>query len=624
MPSIPQIKIGNTTYDVKDAAARSLIRRKVLMESGTFLDSDGKTKTANVARKRNAQPVPVADFSGIIIPDGYEMYVFFLDASLNKIGTTSSWVNTYFNVFNCTSGTEYINVCVRNIEAPSSDISSLLLEPSLAKKTADFVLPAWNATPNGIYISGNSIVVNQNGFRIIFGGKHYYIAPIDGETITTFVPPDTDPLGTYALVINLQALTIVDGRNDPSAVMSVRHISDQDLNSELYSVVAFFYKGSWGYVGAYMYFNQMELASIDPDYVTWNVAIGGIRINAGSVVVNENGFTIAYKGHLYFIAPTDGTTVTKFEAPDSGGTYLLVLDPDKLTNSGVRTNPSDIMSVIGYYTYDYSKNYIVVANYYKGSWSFAGKFDYFNSFSGSGSGGGNGGVVSPCLQELHMIAHKGGGSAEENTIANFTAAIQHGFKIVEADVQFTSDSVPVLRHDDYISYQGDQYNIASYTYDQLVAMKPNLAKFEDLILLCKKYNIAIDVDFTKTYTTSQTEILYNLIAKHGAFNRCMITCYAGTARQLLSLNSKSVICVSNLAAPSEVDNVGDIISGAAMCFVSVNYENATEELFTYIHKKNAYVKLWTVNEASSINGYLEMGVDLIISDTLQDSIFQNE
>ena len=44
----------------------------------------------------------------------------------------------------------------------------------------------------------------------------------------------------------------------------------------------------------------------------------------------------------------------------------------------------------------------------------------------------------------HDIAHRGGShDAPENTLCAFSKALQHGYKVMEIDIQFTAEGVPV-------------------------------------------------------------------------------------------------------------------------------------------------------------------------------------
>lgn len=587
------------------------IRDIVVLESGTFSDSDGVTKTNNAARQRNKTPLYVGNVAGIVIPDGYELYAFYLSDALEVIGRTSTWQTGYFNAFSNTSGAVYINFAVRDAESPTSDISTDSIVPTIIWRDSKNVIPRWNVNAGGIFIDGANIVVNKNGFGIIIEDHRYYIAPVDNETITTFTPPL--PNSVYALVIDKLTLT-TSGRNEPSTAMKIVEIDDKNINTDRYSTVAFYFSRRWGFVGNYSYFNAPE----EIDYCAWNVARGGIKIDGVSVVVNANGFCVAYNGHSYYIAPVDMETVTTFTPAQLGSTYMLVLDPAKLTTPGARHDPADVLSIVDYYGPNYGNTYIEVANFYKGYWEFTGKFLYFSKSTDTEEVNSIG-HVNGILLESHMIAHKGGSAAEENTIANFKAAAQDGFKAVEADIRYTSDGVMVLSHEPSFTVNGTTYVIAQNTYSDLVAVKPNLATFEELLILCKRTNMVIDVDFTKEYSTEQTDALYDMIVKYGATSRCLITCFGATARQLLN-NQPMPICISQVTSTQAVDGIADIIALSSICYCSIYYNNATKALMEYMHEAGAFTKVWTIDSADTAVAMLENGADMIISNSLTDSV----
>lgn len=457
----------------------------LVLESGTFSDSDGTTKTSNSARKRNKTPLYIGNVAGIIIPSGYECWVNSLDSSMTRIGSSTSWTNTYFNLFNCPNGTEYVNISFRSISSPSSDISSASIVPLIVWQGAKSSIPRWNVAPYGIYIDGFDVVVNQNGFGLIIDKNTYYIAPTDMATITRFTP--TSVTNPWILVIDLTKLTD-NARTNPATAMKIISMGDRDINSGRYTVVAMFYSGIWSFCCDFVWFNRKQ-----------------------TIPVNN------------------------------------------------------------------------------------------------------------IMNELHIIAHKGGNASEGNTIANFISAYESGYKAVECDVQFTSDGVMVLSHDDSFTINGTTYVIASNTYSTLVSVKPDLATLKELIILCKRTNMIIDVDFTKTYTVAQTTALYNLISSLGAQSRCFITCFANTARQLLGYEPLA-ICISQVTTSAAVDSITDIINKSSICLCSIGESDFTTAQAEYIHSAGALVKVWTVNDSDDAKTYFEAGADMIISDSLTDSI----
>lgn len=224
--------------------------------------------------------------------------------------------------------------------------------------------------------------------------------------------------------------------------------------------------------------------------------------------------------------------------------------------------------------------------------------------------------ISSIFAENQLIAHKGGNTGTANTIANFEAGIANGYKMLEADVRFTSDSVPVLSHDASIS----GYTIASYTYEALVALVPTLARLDDFLLLCKQNNVVAELDFSKEYSDSQIAICYDTVAQCGMLGRTMITTYAAVVRKFIALDPDIIVCASGITTTSAVDNLSDIIAAARLCVCSIqDGSSATKELFDYMHSAGCLVKPWTVNSASRIETLFENGADYIITDSVLPS-----
>ena len=575
----------------------------IVTESGTFNDSDGVTKTSNNARKRNRTPIPIAEVAYIDIPSGYEVYTYCLDGNYTKFDVVS-WTNTALNTKNLPANTKYINVAVRKIANPSDDISAINIPLNIIKKNRKAV-PRWNIEEGGISIDGNTIIVNENGFTLIYYNNVYHIAPLDLTTITRF-PVNAGDVKTLVIDTSLLSPNV---RNEPSTVMTIMDDIPYSLANNKYIPVAYYYKTYWEFSSEFSNLYNITKLTKEPDYVTWNNTAGGLRFEGYNAIVNENGFCFTFNGHSYYIAPTDNSTITTFTPEDINSTYVLVIDP-LLINPGVRTNPSDCMSIQSFRGTTYSKQYISVALFYKGTWEFNGKFRNLN-------------FVKPCavndiFNQQHIIAHKGGNTQTENTIDNFEDAISNGYKIVEADVHVTSDNVPVLHHDATFVVNNVTYTIAEMTYAQIIAVYPDMATLEQLLILCKRNNICIDLDCSHAYTTAKINTIYNTVKKYGCMSRVMFTCFVATAKQILN-NGQAIICLSQIDTEAELKTVYDIINKSALCICSVQNDNFSYSVCDLIHEYGALVKLWTVNTASAINDAFDLTVDMVISDSVKES-----
>ena len=223
--------------------------------------------------------------------------------------------------------------------------------------------------------------------------------------------------------------------------------------------------------------------------------------------------------------------------------------------------------------------------------------------------------ISPIWATNQLIAHKGGNAGTANTIANFEAGIANGYKILEGDVRFTSDTVPVLSHDASVS----GYTIASYTYDQIHALVPTLARLDDFLFLCKQNNVCAELDFTKEYNASQIQKCYDTIKSCGMLGRTMVTAYAAQVRAFIEIDADMILCASGISTTSAVDALADVIAAARLVVCSVESANVTKSLIDYMHTKGCLCKPWTVNSVSTVNTLFGNGADYIITDSVLPS-----
>lgn len=150
----------------------------------------------------------------------------------------------------------------------------------------------------------------------------------------------------------------------------------------------------------------------------------------------------------------------------------------------------------------------------------------------------------PYERQVRTIGH--GGYTQTypfNSAMSYRDAKRVGFEWVETDIQFTSDNVPVLCHDDALynyarnpdgtrigTSMTDTVFISDITYDQLLYYDFGLAKssslagtkittFEQLMLIARNMglNVQIEIKYNKNNSapsSSQLDILFNLIDKY--------------------------------------------------------------------------------------------------------------
>lgn len=220
--------------------------------------------------------------------------------------------------------------------------------------------------------------------------------------------------------------------------------------------------------------------------------------------------------------------------------------------------------------------------------------------------------LSGDLSENLLIRHYGGNSA-----SNLATAYTNGLKAVEGDVQFTSDKHPIMCHD--ASTGG--LNISTHTLAELQAVA-TIYQLEDCLLDCKKYNLFLDVDFTKTYTEEQCQILTTIIKDYGMVGRSSIEVFVNSsAVTISSISHDYILNILGCRTTAAIDACDTFADKSSLIICTIPHEDATQELVEYAHNKGYLAKIWTggADTKAIVEGYLDMGADQVLTDSVKPS-----
>lgn len=148
-----------------------------------------------------------------------------------------------------------------------------------------------------------------------------------------------------------------------------------------------------------------------------------------------------------------------------------------------------------------------------------------NEISTGGSGSTvitNNGVASPNRYDtiVKNINHRGYvvDGATENSLAAYKASKTAGFYYVETDVRHTSDGIPILQHNDYVTYDGTSTAVSSLTYAQMLTVNADLATFEEFIALCRNIGLHPYIEL-KAGTSAQIRALVDIVKSYAMDGR---------------------------------------------------------------------------------------------------------
>jgi glycerophosphoryl diester phosphodiesterase len=168
----------------------------------------------------------------------------------------------------------------------------------------------------------------------------------------------------------------------------------------------------------------------------------------------------------------------------------------------------------------------------------------------------------PSNSNFKCVNHRGFVYAPENTLLAYQLSIEAGFRLVETDVMFTYDNVPVLLHDttinrtarnpDYTTIS-NTIRIDEITYEQALTYTFNQGKnwykqyvpiptFEEFISFCKFNSLQpyIELKTDSNLTDTRAETLVNIVRKYGMLrNTTWISFNETLLQKIRALDGKS-------------------------------------------------------------------------------------
>jgi glycerophosphoryl diester phosphodiesterase len=242
-----------------------------------------------------------------------------------------------------------------------------------------------------------------------------------------------------------------------------------------------------------------------------------------------------------------------------------------------------------------------------------------------------------------IMAHRGeSGNIPENTILALEAAVEIGVDVLESDIRFTKDDVPILFHDeDLARITGKDEKVRKKTLDELlqydlgynfstdvgrtypfrgkgltvVTLEEALKRFPDTIL---------NLDIKDTFKEAPNEVA-RILLENQRTEKIMVASF--NPKQLKRFRKKAPM-IPTSAHPNEVRNfiIGTRMRAMRMFVRSIAYrafqvpewmgsmQIVTPEFVKAAHDKDVAVHVWTINDRESMERLLDMEVNGIFTD----------
>jgi glycerophosphoryl diester phosphodiesterase len=235
-------------------------------------------------------------------------------------------------------------------------------------------------------------------------------------------------------------------------------------------------------------------------------------------------------------------------------------------------------------------------------------------------------VLPTNKQHLYNIAHRGASAyAPENSLQAFYKAAEMGSDLVEIDVRFTKDNVPVVSHDDTLRrVYGVDGVISDVTLEQLRALTPPgmdvIPTFDDVAEVCKNLQMGIYLDIKEVNAETMVKV-FETLKRMNMMNYCV----AGSTRPDWLADIKAAeprMFTSILYNSIYVDPIP--LARSINCdYVHPCWERRAPEphrlllpdMVERIHDAGLGIVCWHEERPSEIAALRALGVDMICSDT---------
>ena len=250
----------------------------------------------------------------------------------------------------------------------------------------------------------------------------------------------------------------------------------------------------------------------------------------------------------------------------------------------------------------------------------------------------------------NFISHAGlYGQAPESSLRGYKEAIRRGFRIVDADVQFTKDKVPVIMNQDKLERVSNGVGtISSFTFKNLTRFDfgykfgkkfagEKILKFEDLLILCKKNNVIIDLnlarlEFKKYFeeTNEYIRILLNMIKKYNMFDSIFFNDgpNPNTILKLKEFRNDISVSVSNMNKKENIETIKQKYKGSKRVILNMGALSRGNEIdkdtVKYALSLGYKVKAGVIDDYEFAKEVQSWGVNYITTNKLHPFLIENE
>ncbi|MBL7555372.1 MAG: glycerophosphodiester phosphodiesterase [Bdellovibrionaceae bacterium] len=222
-------------------------------------------------------------------------------------------------------------------------------------------------------------------------------------------------------------------------------------------------------------------------------------------------------------------------------------------------------------------------------------------------------------------AHRGyhQNSIPENSMESLLAAKEKGYQMAEIDVQITRDRIPVVFHDFSLRNRYRlNVNVSELEFSDLIRIG-TFSKLTDVLATENKPDfLNIEIKSKNFYQFPVEDAVVELIRKHQCADRVMISSFNPWALLRVKFLDRQLTRALLVTDEPEIWNFYYLKRMWTVPLVephvlNIRYSMFNSNLISKLKNFNVLTSAWTVNDLDIAKNLVAMGVNSIISDTLQ-------
>jgi glycerophosphoryl diester phosphodiesterase len=240
------------------------------------------------------------------------------------------------------------------------------------------------------------------------------------------------------------------------------------------------------------------------------------------------------------------------------------------------------------------------------------------------------------------------GYRPQSTLVTFEEAIRRGYHIVDADLFFTKDKIPVINHgDDIDQYSNGKGKISTKKLEELEELDfgekfnkkykgEKILTFEKLLELCKENNEIIDLDlaqlqFEKYFnnTNEYLKKIFDFIEKYDMFNSIFLNERRPEAiLKLKEIKNDISFSIGGMNEKQNIEKIKDEYKGSKIIIYSMGQlmegQTIKEDVVKYGLSLGKKIKAAKVDDIAFAEKIQSWGVNYITTNLLHPFLIKNE